>query len=163
MTTKQNTKTVSWRKLRFHSVTECKDEVLRIVKADQEGRLSATGNWTPGQILSHLAAWIEYAYDGYPVNPPPFFIRWILKLRLKKMLDVGMPRGIFIPGIAGGTTGMDLIPTQQSADRLLTALDKLASPTPAKFDSPAFGPLSHEDRIKLNLRHAELHLGYLKY
>ncbi len=37
---------------------------------------------------------------------------------------------------------------------------RLKNGEPCTHDSPAFGALSHEDRIRLNLRHAELHLGY---
>jgi hypothetical protein len=159
-----NTSTISeYRKLRFQSIDDCEEEVQRIVRADREGRLQANGNWTAGQILAHLSAWIEYAYEGYPLKSPPFFIRWVLRLRLKKMLEKGMPRGTRIPGIKNGTTGMDDMPTSAAADRFLAALARLSSTEETKFDSPAFGALSQEDRIRLNLRHAELHLGYLNY
>ncbi len=152
-----------WRKLRFESIDDCVAEVHRIVAADEEGRLRTVGNWSPGQTMAHVASWIEYAYEGFPIRRPPFFVRWILRLRLKKMLNEGMPRAVRIPGVPEGTTGMDDMETPAAADRLLTALERLASPEPAPHDSPAFGRMPHEDRIKLNLRHAELHLGYLSY
>lgn len=50
-----------------------------------------------------------------------------------------------------------------AAERLLVALRRLEQRQQADYDSPAFGPMSHEDRVRLNLRHAELHLGYLSY
>jgi hypothetical protein len=58
---------------------------------------------------------------------------------------------------------MDDMPTREAADRLKQAFRRLESGEPAKFHSPAFGAMSHEDRIRLNLRHAELHLGFLDY
>ena len=58
---------------------------------------------------------------------------------------------------------MDDMPTPAAGQRLLAALERLQAREEAKFDSPAFGPMSYENRIKLNLRHAELHLGYLSY
>ncbi|MBS0262337.1 MAG: DUF1569 domain-containing protein [Planctomycetes bacterium] len=152
-----------WRKLRFESVDACIQEVQRILDADQQGQLHATGSWTPGQVLAHVAAWIDYAYDGFPIKPPPRVIRWILRLRLKKMLDQGMPRGVRIPGVKDGTTGAEALPTAEAGRRLLAALARLSSAEPAPHESPAFGALSHADRIRLNLRHAELHLGYLTY
>ncbi len=152
-----------YRHLRFESIDDYLAELERIVAAEEQGRLTAVGNWTAGQVLAHLAAWIEYGYDGFPIKPPPFFIRWILRLRLSKMLSDGMPRGVRIPGVAGGTTGMDSMETQVAANRLVHALTRLKDGEEARYDSPAFGPMSHEDRIRLNLRHAELHLGYLKY
>ena len=164
MTTQSDTRrTGDWRRLRFNSIEDCVAEVRRIVAADQEGKLRATGNWTPGQVMAHVAAWIEYAYEGFPIRRPPFFVRWILRLRLKKMLDDGMPRGVRIPSVKNGTTGMDDMDTANAASRLLAALDRLGSSENAEYDSPAFGHMSQEDRIKLNLRHAELHLGYLSY
>ena len=152
-----------FRVLRFNSVDDCAAEVHRILAADAEGRLRASGNWTPGQVLAHVAAWIEYAYTGFPVAPPPWFVRWILRLQLRRILRGSMPRGVRIPRVTGGTVGMDDVATPEAAARLLRALQRLASPEEAPFDSPAFGPMSHADRITLNLRHAELHLGYLSY
>ena len=153
----------NYRTLRFDSIDECLAEVHRIVTADKEGVLRSTGNWSPGQVMAHLAAWIEYGYDGFPIKAPPFFIRWILRLRLKKMLQNGMPRGVRIPGIKGGTLGMDDLSVSDAAARLIHALKRLQNREEAQYDSPAFGAMSHDDRIKLNLRHAELHLGYLVY
>lgn len=151
------------RTLRFNCVDDCIAEVIRIRTTNDAGNLRSTENWTPGQILAHIASWIEYAYEGFPLAPPPFFVRWILRLRLSKMLRDGMPRGVRIPRTQHGTFGMDEMNTSEAAERLLTALNRLKSNEEAKFDSPAFGAMSHEDRIKLNLRHAELHLGFVEY
>lgn len=156
-------KSSGYRTLRFDSVDECISDVNQILAATEAGSLKATGNWTPSEIMTHLANWIEYAYVGFPIGPPPFFIRWILRLRLRKMLRDGMPRGVRIPGVKRGTVGMEDIETIDAGRRLLAALERLKSDEEAKFHSPAFGALSHEDRIRLNLRHAELHLGYLSY
>jgi Protein of unknown function (DUF1569) len=152
-----------FRKLRFESIEGVVAEVNRIVEAGRTGRLRATGNWTSGQILAHLAAWIEYAYDGFPMRPAPWLLRVILRLRLKKMLNKGMPRGIRIPGVKTGTFGQDDMPLEEAARRFQAALRRLAADPDAKHPSPAFGDLTHEERIKLNLRHAENHLGNLNY
>ncbi|MFM2002728.1 MAG: hypothetical protein RI963_2154, partial [Planctomycetota bacterium] len=55
---------VPWRMLRFETTDQCADEVRRLAQADQEGKLRIAGNWTPGQVMAHVAAWIEYAYEG---------------------------------------------------------------------------------------------------
>jgi hypothetical protein len=55
------------------------------------------------------------------------------------------------------------MPTVAAANRLLAALRRLQSGEEAKFDSPGFGAMSMADRVQLNLRHAELHLGFLVY
>ena len=156
-------KSATFRELHFSSIGDCQAEVQQILAADADGRLQATGNWTPGEIMSHVANWIEYGYTGYPIKAPPFFIRWILKRQARKMIAGSMPRGVRIPGVAGGTAGAEKMPTHAAAEKLLAALDRLQAREPVSFDSPAFGAMSDDDRIALNLRHAELHLGFLKY
>lgn len=133
-----------------------------VERAAENGTLKSLGNWTPGQILSHLAAWIEYGYNGYPMRAPPWFIRWILRLKLKSMLRDGMPAGVWIPGVKEGTTGADAAPNAEALQRLRGALARLQRGEPASFHSPAFGPMSHDDRVQLNLRHGELHLSFLQ-
>ncbi len=151
------------RKLRFNSIDELVRDIDCILAADQAGTLRQLGNWTPGQILGHVAAWINYSYDGYPLGPPPWFIRIILRMRVKKYMRDGLPAGVRIPKTEHGTFGLDPFGTADGADRLRRALTRLRSDEPVKFDSPAFGPMSKEDRIVLNLRHAELHLSFLTY
>jgi hypothetical protein len=151
------------RKLWFDSIDELYDELEQIKTAEADGRLRTLGSWTPGQILSHLAAWVEYAYEGFPMKPAPWLIRVFLRWQLKKYLRGGMPSGVRIPKVEGGTTGADDLPFDEAAGRLRVALERLQSDEPARYDSPAFGALSHEQRIQLNLRHAELHLSFLQY
>jgi hypothetical protein len=157
------TKKVQRRKLRFESIDDVLAEIDRIELADRDGSLKCLGNWTPGQVFSHVAAWIEYGYDGYPIKSPPFFLRWILGLMVGKMLRDGMSPGVRIPGIPNGTVGMEPAPTTDAAERLRKAFLRLKRGESAPYDSPAFGKMSHEDRIRLNLRHAELHMSFLDY
>ncbi len=163
MSTVNTAKIADRRPIAFQSIDDLLADVDQIEKADREGRLKTLGNWHAGQVLCHVSSWIEYGYDGYPMKPPPFFVRWILRLMLKKYLRSGMPSGVRIPGVPAGTTGMDDLPVSQAAERLRKALGRLKNGEPARYDSPAFGPMSHDDRIKLNLRHAELHLSFLNF
>jgi Protein of unknown function (DUF1569) len=156
-------KSTEYRKLRFESIDDLLKELDAIDAAAYAGRLQTTGNWTAGQILSHLAAWIEYGYIGFPIAAPPWIFRMILKMLSKRYLKSGFPRGVRIPGTTNGTTGQDDAPYDEASQRYRTAFLRLKNGEQCKFDSPAFGAMSHEDRIRLNLRHAELHLGYLKY
>jgi hypothetical protein len=63
------------RHLRLEGLADLRSELKRIEQADQEGRLETTGQWTAGQILAHLAAWIEYGYEGYPMRKPSLLLR----------------------------------------------------------------------------------------
>ena len=149
------------RALRFNTIDDLLAEVDRIVAADEAGTLRRSGNWTAGQAFGHIAAWINYAYDGYPFKTP-WPIRLILRTRVQRYLRDGMPTGVRIPKVKDGTYATEALSAQEGATRLGRALARLASDEPARHDSPAFGNLSDEDRIALNLRHAELHLGFLQ-
>jgi hypothetical protein len=161
---KVNTAKVAGRRhVHFESIDEVLAEVERIRTADQDGVLETLGNWSAGQILAHVAAWIEYGYSGYPLKAPPFPLNWILRWMGKRMLKTGMNPGVRIPNVKEGTFGQDVMDVGEAADRLSRALVRLKNGEQCQYDSPAFGPMSHEDRIKLNLRHAELHLGFIRY
>jgi hypothetical protein len=151
------------RQLRFAVIEDLLLDIERMLVADKQGHIRALGTWAPGQILGHVAAWIEYGYDGYPMKPPPWPIRWLLRWQLKKYLRQGMPSGVRIPKVEQGTYGIEVLPTDVAAERLRRALRRLQAGEPAKYDSPAFGSMSHDDRIQLNLRHAELHLSFLQF
>ncbi len=151
------------RKLEWTSLAEVLAELDRIEAAETAGKLVAAGTWTPGQILTHLAAWIEYGYEGYPIKTPPLPFRWLLKWMLPGMLKRGMRPGVRIPGIKEGTTGQENVSTIDGLRRYRAAIQRLNQGEPCQYDSPAFGPMSTADRIRLNLRHAELHLSFLSY
>lgn len=156
-----DTKKVTRRKLQFQSIDDVFADIDKVVAAAHAGTVQSLGNWKPGQVFAHLAAWIEYGYVGYPVKTP-WFIAFILKRLLKGILKNGMRPGVRIPGLSAGTTGQDDQPVDEAAERLKRAFLRLKNGEQCPHDSPAFGSMSHEDRIKLNLRHAELHLSFLQ-
>ncbi|GMU33276.1 MAG: DUF1569 domain-containing protein [Planctomycetia bacterium] len=157
-----NTKHVTDRRtLRFNSVEDVLADIDRIVAAEKAAKLRTTGNWTAGQAMGHVAEWINYAYKGYPIGPPPWLIRVILGFLKNRYLRKGLPAGVMIPKVKNGTFATDNLSIDDGATRLREALRRLSSGEPAKFKSPALGDLPDSERIALNLRHAELHLSFL--
>jgi hypothetical protein len=149
------------RKLQFHSIDEVLADVDRIVAANKAGRLRTTGNWTAGQAMGHVAAWATYPYEGFPLGRPPWFVRVILKMIGRRILRKGMTAGVRIPKVPGGTYGIEPLGTEEGAARLRAAFERMKRGEPPKFDSPAWGKMTDEERVGLNLRHAELHLSFL--
>ena len=147
------------RMLRFESIDQMMAEVDRVVEAERAGRLKRLGNWTVGQTLGHLAAWAEYGYTGMPLKPP-FFIRWILRLRKRKFLYEPMRAGVKIPGVAGGTLATDPMPLDEALPRLQRVMERVKVEPPTA-PSKIFGLLTRDEAIAINLRHAELHLSFL--
>ncbi len=157
-----STKVGTRRKLRFESIDELRAEVDRIVAAEQSGDLERLGNWSAGQMFGHVAAWINYSYDGYPFKLP-WIVRVIVQTQLKRFARKGLWAGVRLPWVKGGTYATEPLSTDEGTERLRAALARLESDEPAECDRQVFGPLSREDRIQLNLRHAELHLSFLRY
>ena len=151
-------KVSSRRPLRFDSIDQALAEADKLAAADRAGRLKQLGNWTLGQTLGHLASWIEYGYTGFPLKAP-FFIRWLLRLQKRKYLYGPMRAGVKIPGVEGGTKAIEPMPLDEALGRFRRAMERLKSEAP-KFPSPILGPLTREEATALNLRHAELHLGF---
>jgi hypothetical protein len=147
------------RRLHFESFDDLVAEVDRLVAADAAGTLRCAGNWTAGQTFGHLATWINFYFEGFPFSVP-WFVKLFLRAKKQAYLRDGMPPGVRIPRTENGTYGTEPLTTAEGAGRLRAAVARLRF-EPARFDSPAWGPMSLEERIILNLRHAELHLGFL--
>ena len=145
--------------LRFESIDELMAEVDRLADAERAGRLKRLGNWTLGQTLGHVACWVEYNYTGAPLKVP-FFIRWLFRFRKQKFLHEPMRPGMKIPGVKGGTLGTEPMSLEEGLGRLRRVMERLKVEAPTT-PNVMFGPLTHEEWIAGNLRHAEMHLGFL--
>ncbi len=150
------------RKLRFGSLADLRKDVDAIEAAQRAGTLRVTGNWSPAQNLAHLAAFISYAYDGYPPGfpNPPWFIKFIFRFMKKKYLHGGLPVGLRIPKVPGGTVGADEMPFDDAVLRFRKAIGRLEQSPPTK-PNVIFGPMSPDEWKAMHMRHAELHLSFL--
>jgi hypothetical protein len=151
-------KIVERRILRFESIDQAIAEVDRLARAERDGRLQRLGNWTLGQALGHLAAWVEFAYTGAPLKVP-FFIRWIMWLRKRQFLYGPMRSGAKIPGVEGGTLATDPVTLEEGLLRFRRVMEQLKTQAPTARNV-LVGRLRHEEWIALTLRHSELHLGF---
>jgi hypothetical protein len=148
------------RTLHFQTIDDALSEAERLVAAEREGRLQRAGNWTLGQALGHLATWASFAFEGYPPEcRAPLPVRMIARLLRNRFLTHAMPPGVRIGRAPGGTVGLDVLPADEGLRRFRAAMERLRQ-TPPTAANPVFGPLTHEQWKNLNLRHAELHLGF---
>jgi hypothetical protein len=85
----------------------------------------------------------------------------IAKMLKNRILYKPMSAGMKIGQVPGGTLGIEPIGTNEAAQRYGEVLARVQRGEPPKFHSPALGPMTEDERIALNLRHAELHLGFL--
>jgi len=154
------TKVRDRRSLKFETSAQALADAASLDGAENRGGLRRLGNWTLGQALGHLAAWIGYAYDGYPpeVNPPRP-IRFMARLMKRRFLRKPLPVGFRMPSVEGGTLGVEILPSEEGLRRFRAAWDRLEREAPV-LPSPIFGPLTHEEWKAMHLRHAELHLSF---
>src|SRR5688572_9721228 len=121
-----DTRHAARRSLAFTSIDEILKDVDRIVAAERAGSLRRTGNWTVGQVLGHLAAWINYSWDGYPPQAtPPWLIRVIARRLKNRFISRPMGAGMKLGRIPGGTLGTEPLSTEEGARRYHEALARL--------------------------------------
>jgi hypothetical protein len=156
-----NTKKVRDRRaLRFQTVEDVLRDAELLAAAARDGRLRATGNWTLGQTLAHLATWVNMPFDGYPEMPRPrWWMRLLRPIITWWLVNKGFPAGVRIEGVPGGTFGIEPCDVDEGLGRLRAALGRLAREAPTQT-SPAFGSMTQEEWMNFHLRHAELHLSF---
>lgn len=150
------------RALRLENLAEALRDLDALRAAIAGGTLRTSGNWNAAQVYNHLAAFMEYPFNGYPpeMSTLPWFLRFVMQFMRHRMCFVKMPSGVKIPGVKGGTVGFEDSPVDAAEARLRAAIARLDREAPTR-PSPLFGPMSHEEWKGLNLRHCELHLSFL--
>ena len=127
--------------------------------ADAE-RLSNTqvemlGNWSLGQILTHIAASLDSSIDGSDFSlPGP--VRWLMSMLMKnKFLTKPIP--------AGFKSTKQFVPEPTSTEEGLAAIRqaiKRQEQEASRVPHPGFGKLTNEEWDAINLRHAEMHMSF---
>ncbi|MCC6971491.1 MAG: DUF1569 domain-containing protein [Phycisphaerales bacterium] len=162
MSTIETGKVHERRALRFENFAGVRRDLDALHAGISAGTFRTSGNWSAAQVFNHLAAFMEYPFDGYPpeIARPPWFIRFLSKFMRRRMCFGRMPSGVKIPRVNGGTVGFEDSPVDAAEARLRAAIDRLDREAPTR-PSPLFGPMSHEEWKGLNLRHCELHLSFV--
>src|SRR5262245_7349039 len=145
-------KVIDRRKLRFFTPEDMEADVAVLVDAERAGRLKSLGNWSLGQVLNHLGSWVAFAHDGNPLKPP-FVGRGIVGFRKNKYLNEAMPAGVRIPGVKGGTVAWEPCTLDEGLAKFNAAWGRMKKEAPT-LPNPLFGPMTHDEWIRLQLRHA---------
>ena len=148
------------RELHFSSIDDITADAGKLAQAERNKKLRQLGNWTLGQACGHLAAWIDYGFDGTPARFS-WFVCMLARARRKKYIFEPMNPGGRLPRIPGGTLSTDVLTTEDGLNRLKLACTRLKSTTPTRRHF-IFGRLKPDEWKNIHLRHAELHLSFLR-
>src|SRR5438046_1425439 len=127
------------RPLTFASLAEVMPDVDRLLRGH-----TTLGNWSLGQICSHLAQGIHFTIDGFP---PEVRQPWIVRATVGRFLLWRILRsGRFLEGVRmpvkyEPTPGTD---ARAEAESLRSALGRLAAHTGPLADLPFRGQLSRD-------------------
>ena len=144
------------RKIRFND----HDEVLADVERLAAGGYRQLGNWSLGQIATHLAAAMNIALDGAAVRaalPMRLVARLIFK---NKVIRGPMKPGFKLPAKFASSLIPDATADQQGIETLRTAVRRWKT-EPQRHPHGFFGPLTAEEWEKIMLNHAAMHLSFL--
>ena len=149
----------------FESIHDLAVEIDRIVAAAGRDQLGTTGNWTPAQILEHLASSIEFSYDGFPfrklalTNRGTRFEMGRLEAHDRSLsFSAGVYPGPPPPSTCAQCPGG--LPCRRRTELRTGRIGRFAPGSPC-FTSPFEGRLTNDQSIHVHLRHAELHLGFI--
>lgn len=138
------------------------DDLLADVNTLADGEVEAVGNWSLAQVCKHLAEALNGSIDGVPFRAP-WAMRTFAKIFLKKkFLSATLPAGFKIPAPAKQRFQPDeSVELDAQLQALRQAVDRVKTESKRAIH-PFFDELSREDWDRFNLRHAELHLSFIR-
>jgi hypothetical protein len=136
------------------------EEMLADAEKTATGPVRTLGNWSPGQIFDHLALWLEFTLDGFPVKIP-WYIRWAVWPFKGLMVRNPMSAG-FIWGEreAKVVTPQREIALEEGLVHLKLAVSRWRA-EPQRYPSPLLGKLTPAQWEQFQLRHCEHHLSFI--
>ncbi|MCL4210104.1 MAG: DUF1569 domain-containing protein [Phycisphaeraceae bacterium] len=138
-------------------------DLLADVQQFDGATVIATGNWTPAQIVQHVAKLIHLSIDGFQGLMAPFILRALGRLFKRHMLTRPLKPGITLPGRFDLLLPDPDVTWDDAVSELWRAVDRVQQGERMEQPSPVLGPLTHEEWEQLHCRHAEMHFSFLKH
>lgn len=139
------------------------DEVLADAEACAARGAATSGNWSLGQIFDHIAGAMEKTVDGFG-----FSVSWPIRklgqmIGIKtKVLREGMQPGFNLRGEAArALLPPDAVETQAGLEHLRRAIARIKAES-ERAPHPFFGELTREEADGIQLRHAEMHMSFVR-
>ncbi|MDH5654934.1 MAG: DUF1569 domain-containing protein [Spirochaetia bacterium] len=145
-------------KIRLKSLQEALQELEKLEKTE---KVTALGEWSYSQILSHLRFFLEGSMKGFPESRSSFIRKSVGPNLLKNIKQIGyMPSGF-------RNSFLDLSQNFSDAPMELTNLKnsirEFINYSGNLSEHPIYGKLSREDWDLIHAYHIANHLGFLSY
>ena len=146
------------RDLRFQNLDELVADARSVALQPHE----TTGNWNASQILLHVAGLIGVANRGTGIRLP---------LPIRLMGRVFKTLGVHRRRIPAGLKAPPVLMTENDANAQVPVEEAVATlerevaeaqAKPMSHPGPLFGKMSHDDRVTVHCRRAELHFSFLR-
>jgi len=153
-----NTKTAPRRELHFDSMQQVLDDAESVTSQPHE----TTGNWSSGQIITHVGELIDVSLHGTDAKMP-LPLRVMGRLLRPWLLSRPIKPGLTIPkAMRPKFTPPPDVPLDQAMERFRVLCKQANEPGTMTHRSPLLGPMSHDDWVKMHCRHAELHFSFIQ-
>lgn len=159
---------VERRMLDFATVSEAIADARRLAEVGYD----RAGQWTLAQACDHLSKFMRYSLDGFPRRFLPWPLNSLARMMLLNERTMGrpMPSGMRAPGFlqpsAVETSNADLSrrADHEAVERFAQQFERAEARRAtgeAFHPSPIFGLMSPELWMRVHLKHASHHLGFL--
>jgi hypothetical protein len=157
-----DTKSARRRLVSYASLRALSDDLGLIEASHRAGTLTRLGNHDPGPIFEHLASAMTRSFDGFGVTAP-LWLRWIGPLVKKSTLAKPFKPGFNLRPDIEKFAWDDTVSFDDGLKRLREQIARAQVPGAAPNSAhPFFGVLTPQEWQVYYLRHAELHMSFLK-
>jgi len=148
----------------LNTIDDLVGEFDQIVAAATAGNVQSLGNWSPAQVLWHLARLIELSLDGFPFRyrrGPEWITRLFRLLAWRWLIALAFRPGFRNPPEAVVLEPDPRVTLEAASAYLREQIGRTQNGERMTQCCSVDGPYSHEQWVYIHLRHAELHLSFL--
>jgi len=124
-----------------------------------QGPVRTLGNWTPGQVMLHLAKTMNASIDGMNVQFP-FHLKLMGWLFRSRIMNSQVPPGFKIPDSGKQLLDPPPVTVEEGFEEMEKAVNRIRR-EPNRVRHPLLGDLTRQEWDHLHLSHAELHMSFL--
>jgi hypothetical protein len=124
------------------------------------------GNWSPAQVLWHIARFVELSFDGFPFRyrrGPKWITRLFRLLAWRWLIALAFRPGFKNPMEAAALEPDPSVSLDDAVAYLKQQVGRIQNGERMTQCCSVEGPYTHDEWVFIHLRHAEHHLSFLAF